>query len=63
MTPRIDGRRRSQTIIHVLLTFHLRVYYGVLRFVTVDLRTITTSHDSMRFKATRVYRERDKLTF
>jgi len=42
------------TIIHVLLTFHLQVYYGVLRFLTADLRTITTSHDFIRFNATTI---------
>ena len=43
-------------------TFHLRVYYGVLRFLTVNLRTITTSHDFIRFKGTRVYRGPDNCS-
>jgi len=37
---------------HVSLT---SVLYGVLQFLTIDLRTITTLHDSMRFKATQVH--------
>jgi len=48
---RYECRRRLQTIIHVLLAFHLRVYYDFSRLTYEQSRL----HDSIRFKATRVY--------
>ena len=49
----VDDGRLSLAIIHVLLTFHLRVYYDFLRLTYEQSRLCTIPYDSRQLSYTR----------